>query len=55
MAKKSQIDKFKDAARESEAADDEVAFNEALKSIADAQKDPNEDFGSDEWKKRGKR
>jgi hypothetical protein len=54
MAKKSQIDKFKEAAREAEAADDEEAFNEALKSIAEAQKDPNEDFGSDAWKRRNK-
>jgi hypothetical protein len=55
MAKKSQIDKFKEAAREAEAADDEEAFNEALKSIAEAQKDPNEKFGLKPQKKADKK
>jgi hypothetical protein len=55
MAKKSQIDKFKEAAREAEAADDEEAFNEALKSIAEAQKDPNENFGLKSQKKTDKK
>jgi hypothetical protein len=55
MTKKPQIEKFKETAREVEAADNEAAFDAALKSIAEAQKDPNEDFGSEDWDKRHKR
>jgi len=52
MTKKNQIEKFKQAAVENDAVDNEAAFNAALKSIAEAQKDPNEDFGSEAWEKR---
>jgi hypothetical protein len=54
MPKKTQIDKFKEAARKTGAADDEAAFNEAVKQIAEAQRDPNADFGTEAWKKRHK-
>jgi hypothetical protein len=43
MAKKSQIQKFREAAREHEADEDEGKFNDALKRVAKAPLPKSED------------
>ena len=53
--KSHQVRAFRKAARELGTDESEEAFNAALKEIAKAQRDPNEDFGSEAWKKRHKR
>jgi len=55
MAKKPQIDKFLETARDLECNEDEAEFNKALAEIAKAQQDPNADLGEAKPKPRGKK
>lgn len=47
-AKKSQLDKFKEAARQLEADDDEERFNEKLRKLAKQKPEPKDNDTSDD-------